>query len=792
MTTQQQQQQQYTSALLAGPVTNWTKSLIPIYDAEARDRERHGQRLKQRDDRWLEIQKEESLVNRLGELSEFSQKIGGLVKQRREAKEASKEADELAFEVLYNKNITGKDQAEVDRIWRDNSIWQKDAKSLKIDGIQYTKLIHSSKLSDSAKQFLLTNHGSYALKIQNLLGSRLTESLGQRWQDHIDKGKTEDGKSFQVYFDSLGGDPDLEKQAFRKFIGQEYNKLGFNADNIANNYQTGINRWLETKEGQSALQYSNTILTDNEKLHEQAFESAKQNDNPNTLTQQLQIQIEEVIASGPKKVTKNADGKEIIEYETTYAEAGEVVANRLYRLGLAGKLEMYELELMKSGKALLKTPAGELGSTFLTDDQWARIHQGITEYGNKRLEGIIAEGKTNMVNTLSTLSNPKSTLSVEQKKALAKKALSGWDQIGGDQNDDVRKQLENFDFTVSNEKYYNDRKEELTPYFGGSKANLLLKDEAELLQEPNTALNNELEAEINKTKKFFKNVDAPTTWDDWVELGKSEIRLSESLKTKITPGDDLSEDHKNLGIMIALKKQEFLLQAGRENPNDNTRAKIVGEQYFKEWKASEGYHLIDDLNPKTEGLGILSGTIEGDFPRYVNSRTALAEFTARGTKVQSKIWSGHIIKGLKGQNLNTALDKAGSFTQNHDLLGVAQNYKRTGKMEFSPEIIYKAAALGIQPAELVRRQMAALKTSNRQADRDFYKANNFENMEGLLSESPTLDIEKTLMKMEQLDLLFHWNHGIEKMTPNQLMRLIHTLTGNVTSPYYANMVPVGN
>ena len=73
--------------------------------------------------------------------------------------------------------------------------------------------------------------------------------------------------------------------------------------------------------------------------------------------------------------------------------------------------------------------------------------------------------------------------------------------------------------------------------------------------------------------------------------------------------------------------------------------------------------------------------------------------------------------------------------------------------------------------------MAALKTSNRQADRDFYKDNNFQNMEGLLSKSPPLDIEKTLINMEQLDLLFHWNHGIEKMTPNQLMRLIATLTG---------------
>ena len=453
MTSQQQQQQQYTSALLAGPVTNWTKSLIPIYDAEARDRERHGQRLKERDDRWLEIEKKQSLPEVLGRLGEFSQTIGSAVKQHREAKEASKEADELAFEVLYNKNITGKDQAEVDRIWRDNSIWQKDAKSLKIDGIQYTKLINSSKLSDSAKQFLLTNHGSYALKIQNLLGSRLTENLGQLWQDHINNGKTDDGKSFQVYFDSLGGDPDLEKQAFRKFIGQEYNKLGFNADNIANNYQTGINRWLETREGQSALQYSNTILTDNEKLYEQSFESAKQNDNPDTLAQELQIQVEEVKASGPKEIIINPDGSETIVSETTYAEAGEVVANRLYRLGLAGRLEMYELELMQSGKLLLKTPAGELGSTLLTADQWARIHQGITEYGNKRLDGIIAERKTGMVNTLSTLSNPKSTLTVEQKKALVEKELSAWDQIGGDQNDDVRKQLENFDFTVSNEKY---------------------------------------------------------------------------------------------------------------------------------------------------------------------------------------------------------------------------------------------------------------------------------------------------------------------------------------------------
>ena len=129
--TTQQQQQWYASSLLAQAPTNWTESLEPEYEKQRKDRERHGQRLKERDDRWLEIQKEESLVNRLGQLSELSQSIGGLVKARKLAAEQAKESDRLKFEVLYNKNISGKDQKEVDKIFRDKEIWQKDVKNLK-------------------------------------------------------------------------------------------------------------------------------------------------------------------------------------------------------------------------------------------------------------------------------------------------------------------------------------------------------------------------------------------------------------------------------------------------------------------------------------------------------------------------------------------------------------------------------------------------------------------------------------------------------------------------------------
>ena len=268
----QQQQQWYASSLLAQAPTNWTESLEPEYEKQRRDRERHGQRLKERDDRWLKIQEEESLVNTLSKLSDFSQSIGNLVKARKVAAEQAKESDRLKFEVLYNKNISGKDQKEIDKIFRDKEIWQKDVKDLKIDYINYTQRINNSNLSDEAKSFLLSNHGGHALKVQHLLGSQVLDNAHARWQEKLSDPK------FQIKFDALGGDTALEKQEFENFLFDEYRSLNFNEDYIANNFQKETNRWLDTKGNLSKLKYKQIRSAENEILNNQNLEKASNNE----------------------------------------------------------------------------------------------------------------------------------------------------------------------------------------------------------------------------------------------------------------------------------------------------------------------------------------------------------------------------------------------------------------------------------------------------------------------------------------------------------------------------------
>ena len=48
-------QREYTSALLAGPQTNWLEAQEPEYKRQEEARKLLGQQLKERDEQWLKV-----------------------------------------------------------------------------------------------------------------------------------------------------------------------------------------------------------------------------------------------------------------------------------------------------------------------------------------------------------------------------------------------------------------------------------------------------------------------------------------------------------------------------------------------------------------------------------------------------------------------------------------------------------------------------------------------------------------------------------------------------------------
>ena len=99
------------------------------------------------------------------------------------------------------------------------------------------------------------------------------------------------------------------------------------------------------------------------------------------------------------------------------------------------------------------------------------------------------------------------------------------------------------------------------------------------------------------------------------------------------------------------------------------------------------------------------------------------------------------------------------------------------KPYYSPEIIFKARALRMQPAQLLLRQIQALKNSKDFKDKDFYKRHNLAAYEEVLKNDPAIKIEEALENYADAKLLFLWRRGVEYMSGNQLTRLIDELAG---------------
>ena len=757
--TTQQQQQWYASSLLAQAPTNWTESLEPEYEKQRKDRERHGQRLKERDDRWLEIQKEESLVNRLGQLSELSQSIGGLVKARKLAAEQAKESDRLKFEVLYNKNISGKDQKEVDKIFRDKEIWQKDIKNLKIDHINYTQRINNSNLSDEAKSFLLSNHGGHALKIQHLLGSQVLDNAHARWQEKLTDPK------FQIKFDALGGDTAAEKQQFENFLFDEYQSLNFNEDYVANNFQKETDRWLGTKGNLSKLKYKQIRSSELEIFYDKNLEAASKSDNPTALAEEVQGQIMGLV-----------DG-----FSVTYEDAKNTVGNRLYRLGKAGLLESHEVEAIRKSLLLIPTAAGDQGELLFSTEQWNSIQQGINEFGINAVNQNNAKLTTNAVNTFATIINPNSNLSREEKEELQKNSLLSLERSGLTETD-AYKRLNKLDHTVQDADSYKEVRTDNIAYYTGGKQSHRLKDKKLFESIGQGQVSDELLKLAKADGEYYISVSLPDTHDGHVTAAKDMLATSPGQTDKITTKSaTTTQEFKNLAELMALKRQEFHIIARADFPDNNVKATTQAEGLFNQWKIDNGINEIDNNNnPKA---GILSPTIEGIYRISKERTAALTERSGLGSRGNTAVWSGNLISGHEqfDGDKNALLDSPNSLTTHGDIDAAFINQPNDAqgniKPYYSPETIFKSRALRIQPSQYLLRQIRALKNSKDWKDKNFYQRRNLGQYEKILEKAPDIQIETALENYADEELLFLWRRGAEYMSGNQLTRLIDKLVG---------------
>ena len=747
--------------LIAGGTTNWVEGLAKYYAEDEEKRRRYGEQLRQRDAQALKVMEAQSPIKMLEKLSSFSQTLGKLSQQQKKLAQQNAETERSIANVLLTKNIKAEEWEEVNRITRES------VNDLKFEGALFKKNINASKLlSPAAKKTLTAQHGSSIYRIHEQIGFRSLRDLDAAIEAY---GATEAGKkeNFQVNLDEVraSGDHIAEKEIYKRFAFKQFNELGFNDEFIATNFYKPLEKFVGTKGVMSQLMYEKIHHTEQELDWDNRFDSAR-----------------ELYAQGDTTALTYEFHSQLVEANNDKGR----LATHYYRLAKSGKLTRDEFRALKEGDLPipLDFKAGDKGEALLSKEQWAQIERGISEHDAATVNGVVTAAQKQALTALATIHKGEGT--VDEMTQLKNAALRSMANAG--LKDTKRyKELEDTDVTFQRPEAVADIRQANHGYLAGSLQHHRLKDKKNFETIKSGSVKGELNALVLADEQYYRDVSLPTTHKGHVDAAEERLKSSPSQKKRISGLAQVIDDPEfdKLSNEVALKRQEFHIIARAENPDNNVRASAQAEDAFAKWEIANGINEVDTGD--NDNAGILSATPEGIYRISKEKRAALYESSARGTLSNSRQWGQDMSTAYiqSGGNKEAALNTANSFTSHGDIqAAVIENAvvddRNNFKPYYSPEIIFKARALRIQPAQLLLKQIQALNKSSNYNDKQFYKRYNLKQYEEILKKDPGIKIEEALVNMADdkgEKLLFLWRNGVENMTANQITRLIDSLSG---------------
>ena len=703
----------------------------------------------------------QSPIKMLEKLSSFSQTLGKLSQQQKKLAQQNAETERSIANVLLTKNIKAEEWEEVNRITRES------VNDLKFEGALFKKNINASKLlSPAAKKTLTAQHGSSIYRIHEQIGFRSLRDLDAAIEAY---GATEAGKkeNFQVNLDEVraSGDHIAEKEIYKRFAFKQFNELGFNDEFIATNFYKPLEKFVGTKGVMSQLMYEKIHHTEQELDWDNRFDSAR-----------------ELYAQGDTTALTYEFHSQLVEANNDKGR----LATHYYRLAKSGKLTRDEFRALKEGDLPipLDFKAGDKGEALLSKEQWAQIERGISEHDAATVNGVVTAAQKQALTALATIHKGEGT--VDEMTQLKNAALRSMANAG--LKDTKRyKELEDTDVTFQRPEAVADIRQANHGYLAGSLQHHRLKDKKNFETIKSGSVKGELNALVLADEQYYRDVSLPTTHKGHVDAAEERLKSSPSQKKRISGLAQVIDDPEfdKLSNEVALKRQEFHIIARAENPDNNVRASAQAEDAFAKWEIANGINEVDTGD--NDNAGILSATPEGIYRISKEKRAALYESSARGTLSNSRQWGQDMSTAYiqSGGNKEAALNTANSFTSHGDIqAAVIENAvvddRNNFKPYYSPEIIFKARALRIQPAQLLLKQIQALNKSSNYNDRQFYKRYNLKQYEEILKKDPGIKIEEALVNMADdkgEKLLFLWRNGVENMTANQITRLIDSLSG---------------
>jgi hypothetical protein len=716
-------QREYTSALLAGPQTNWLEAQEPEYKRQEEARKLLGQQLKERDDQWLKVKEKESLVNRLGELAEYSKSIGSFVQATQANKDAKEKAEKLQFEVDYNTNISGKSQDVVSKLFRNKQIWQQDTKNLKIDYANFSKVVNDSPLTKAEKEFLLNNHGGNALAIQSMLGGQLTNNLPSLWQQHVN---TEEFN--QEKWDRLSAD--AKKGKFLNFAYQEYGKLNFNASMIANNYQEALGRWVDTKTNLETLEYNQFKLSVEEQTWDEKLNGHLQNDNISEATEYVNNWMVGLGENIPWEQKKHS------------------LKIKLKRLARSRKLTPAEQLQLKEGILSIPIPnigdVGKKGEGLLSLADWNEI----ADASKQSAINFIATDKTEQTNKLNqvyvsvrdgTFKGTKNDLEEIVRNVVAHHPTLA--------DSDIVKNLNGINPILQTDQQRANETKFWSPYLTGQKqgSTFLLDDKT---------INNVTSGKVNDQLSDLKT--AELAFNDAVGLPTTDSGANTAIANKM-----LSSPNVKLANLAGFKPdaaagspqrltgnaghvQQSMLDAfnfsmalGRQKyPNNPINARREGENLYEGHLKANGFYVTDD--GVSEGIGKYSATVEGKYNQIGRFENVVGEKGQGINQYTNRLWDRDLIDGGKkvtqglpnNHNLGSSrfderhLNTSGAVISNNDLDSLftevvpgntidalnqqqLKEVKDSNNIQWSTELLYKSFYFKKSPAIVAYKALDA-------------------------------------------------------------------------------------
>ena len=723
--------------------TKWSEELASVYDRQSRQLQEHHDRLRARDAREVEVKQQESLVNTLAKVAEFSQAAGTLVK----AHKASVKKKDDAFtnniaKLFYNK-------PELLKQYTD--IYNKNALDVTQMGIEMEQL--TSKLRKDGKFDQLLEIERWNPR-RNLL---FKEGVAVALAPHVLSDS-----NFNNHLSGLGL-TGAELEAKRNDLNYRTEFNGIELTNISGNENFAAKYLFEefgrkestirnTRKAQQATRYNLKEDT----LGKALLKSTANSVTPKIFAENIQAQISIETNSG--KYTDIKDGP------TAQQQATKAVIDKVVFLGLEGDIPQSALV----GLEEKLRAAGSVTQAYFSKDgsDYNRIVKAVNMGQSKWL-------------TKETVKDTQLATQLKIKKLDGEDVTRELQHLRsrGLVSDETITGIEKINTADNTQDAYKDE----SKYWNKSMQNgtLLTKENVDLAKE---IKNEKLKAEVLGAQEKLQSSYNLNGFDSYEKRQRANGSLIMKQSQNRTLGENEVLEGFNERLQDEITNLESKLYAYYYNLNPEDSQ--IGIKV-----AIDKKKILDDngfyAQPGDANEGIYTKDSDGNFTNYQNSLIGKVQVSKLPTERNRTIWSSNLYNvwerasndfTLTGDTVKErVLNTLNSTLTPQDIIGIFESGEISDKLMYTAELFPDT-----NETEILIGATKALIASKDKEHQQIVKAFKLKEK---LENIPTvqLKLKDKIKSLNDFDLNGIIDRGLQNASPNEKMRVFNALNINAIS-----------